>query len=260
MSNPYGATWYSQDSILVDKARKGSSACRQAGETGNRDSAKENEVLQTPQVLPGGDEILFTVAGATGDDRWDKAQIVVQSLKTGERKTLFTGGSDARYVSTGHIVYALGGNLFAYAFDAPKLKVTNGPIPILQGVLRSPARNTAATFFSFSNNGYLAYVPGSSLSSSDTLLALIDRADPKKPLPLMPGNYSAPRISPDGKQAAIQVDDGKEVYIGIYNLSGTQAMRRLTFGGGTAERLTTPEKGVLQMQIQHRNRKRDHGK
>ena len=248
MSNPYGATWYSQDSILVGQGPKGIIRVPAGG--GKPETvipAKENEVLQTPQVLPGGDEILFTVAGATGDDRWDKAQIVVQSLKTGERKTLFTGGSDARYVSTGHIVYALGGNLFAYAFDAPKLKVTNGPIPILQGVLRSPARNTAATFFSFSNNGYLAYVPGSSLSSSDTLLALIDRAGTKKPLPLMPGNHSAPRISPDGKQAAIQVDDGKEVYIGIYNLSGTQAMRRLTFGGGTAERLTTPEKGVLQI-------------
>jgi serine/threonine-protein kinase len=94
----------------------------------------------------------------------------------------------------------------------------------------------------------------------------------------VPGKYSAPRISPDGKQAAITVDDGKEVYIGIYNLSGTQAIRPLTFGGhntnplwtrdgqriifqsdrdgdgglfwqradgsGPAERLTTPEKGV----------------
>jgi len=100
--------------------------------------AKENEVLQTPQVLPGGDEVLFTVAGTTGDDRWDRAQIVVQSLKTGERKTLINGGSDARYVPTGHIVYALGGNLFAVAFDAPKLQVTSGPIPIVEGVLRSP--------------------------------------------------------------------------------------------------------------------------
>ena len=151
VSNPYGATWYSQDSILVGQGPKGIIRVPAGG--GKPETvipAKENEVLQTPQVLPGGDEILFTVAGATGDDRWDKAQIVVQSLKTGERKTLFTGGSDARYVSTGHIVYALGGNLFAYAFDAPKLKVTNGPIAILQGVLRSPARNTAATFFSFS--------------------------------------------------------------------------------------------------------------
>jgi Tol biopolymer transport system component len=95
----------------------------------------------------------------------------------------------------------------------------------------------------------------------------------------MPGKYSVPRFSPDGKQAAIEVDDGKEVFIAIYDLSGIQAMRRLTFGGkntnplwtrdgqriifqsdregdgglfwqradgsGSPERLTTPEKGVL---------------
>jgi serine/threonine-protein kinase len=283
VSNPYGAVWYSQDSILVGQGSKG--IIRVPADGGGKPEtvipAKENEVLQTPQLLPGGDEVLFTVAGTSaGDERWDKAQIVVQSLKTGVRKTLFAGGSDARYVPTGHIVYALGGNLFAYAFDAPKLKVTSGPIPIVQGVRRSPGA-TAATFFSFSNNGYLAYVPGSSLSSSDTLLALIDQAGIKKPLQLMPGKYSVPRISPDGKQAAIQVDDGKEVFIGIYNLSGTQAMRPLTFGGhntnplwtrdglriifqsdregdaglfwqradgsGSAERLTTPEKGVAQV-------------
>jgi serine/threonine-protein kinase len=278
IDNPYGATWYSQDSILVGQGSKGIIRVP-AGGGGKPETvipAKENEVLQTPQVLPGADEVLFTVAGTSAGNRWDTAQIVVQSLKTRERKTLFTGGSDARYVPTGHIVYALGGNLFAYAFDARKLKLTNGPISILQGV-RSSAPTPSATFFSFSNNGYLAYVPGNSLSSSDTLLALIDRAGTPKPLPLMPGKYSAPRISPDGTQAAIEVDDGKEVFIGIYNLSGTQAMRRLTLGNahntnplwtqdgqwiifqsddgalfwqradgnGPAERLTTPPKGVL---------------
>jgi serine/threonine-protein kinase len=278
VSNPFGATWYSQDSILVGQGSKG--IIRVAAGGGKPETvipAKENEVLQTPQVLPGGDEVLFTVAGITGDDRWDKAQIVVQSLKSGLRKTLFTGGSDARYVPTGHIVYALGGNLFAVAFDASKLQVTSDPILILQGVLRSDPQNTAATFFSFSNNGYLAYVPGSSLSS-DALLVLIDQAGTKKPLQLMPGKYSNPRISPDGTQAAIQVDDGKDVFIAIYNLSGTQAMRPLTFGGhkrnplwtrdglwiifqsddgalfrqradgsGSPERLTTPENGLAQV-------------
>jgi serine/threonine-protein kinase len=224
---------------------------------------------------------LFTVAGTTGDDRWDKAQIAVQSLKTRERKTLINGGSDARYVPTGHIVYALGGNLFAVAFDAPKLQVTSGPIPIVEGVLRSQPARSGATFFSFSNNGHLAYVPGSSSSLTDALLVLIDRAGNKKPLPVMPGKYSVPRVSPDGKQAAIEVDDRKEVFIAIYDLSGTQSMRRLTFGGhntnplwtrdgqriifqsdregdgglfwqradgkGSAERLTTPEKGVTHL-------------
>jgi len=134
-----------------------------------------------------------TNAGTTGDDRWDKAQIVVQSLKTGEPKTLFTGGSDARYAPTGHIVYALGGNLFAVAFDASKLHVTSDRIPVVEGVLRAPSGTTAATHFSFSNNGHLAYLPGNPSSLYDTLLALIDREGTKKPLPVMLGKYSVPR-------------------------------------------------------------------
>src|SRR5262249_2135715 len=128
MANPYGAIWYSQDSILVGQGPKGIIRVPAGG--GRPESvitAKENEVLQTPQLLPGGDEVLFTVAGSTGEDGWDKAQIVVQSLKTGERKPLNIVGSDAWYLPTGHIVYALGGNLFAVAFDAPRLQVTSGP-------------------------------------------------------------------------------------------------------------------------------------
>ena len=41
----------------------------------------------------------------------------MQSLKSGERKTLVNGGTDARYVPTGHIVYALGGTLLALGFS-----------------------------------------------------------------------------------------------------------------------------------------------
>src|SRR5207342_1862180 len=38
--------------------------------------------------------------------RWDKAQVVVQTIATGARTTIVTGGSDARYVQSGHVLYA----------------------------------------------------------------------------------------------------------------------------------------------------------
>ncbi len=104
-------------------------------------SVKDGEVMYGPQVLPGGEWVLFTIAtGATASataDTWDKAQIVVQSLKSSERKTLVSGGSDGRYLPTGHLVYALGGVLFAVPFDLPRLAVTGGPVPIVEGVRRS---------------------------------------------------------------------------------------------------------------------------
>ena len=50
-------------------------------------------------------------------DRWDRAAIVVQSLRSGARKMVIAGGSDARYLPTGHIAYMMGGIVFAVRFD-----------------------------------------------------------------------------------------------------------------------------------------------
>ena len=68
-------------------------------------------VMNSPQMLPDGQTLLFTLGASTGSrDRWDQARIVVQSLRSGERKTLIEGGSHARYVPTGHLVFARGGS------------------------------------------------------------------------------------------------------------------------------------------------------
>ena len=80
--------------------------------------------------------MLFTLAKGTAGDRWDKAQIVGQRLPSEGRKTLIEGSSDARYVPTGHLVYALGGALFAVPFDLKTLEVTSGAVSVVQGVRR----------------------------------------------------------------------------------------------------------------------------
>jgi hypothetical protein len=57
-------------------------------------------------------------------------------FESGERKVLWRGGSDARYVPTGHLVYALDDALFALPFDLERLEVTAGPVPLLAGLQR----------------------------------------------------------------------------------------------------------------------------
>jgi Tol biopolymer transport system component len=223
--------------------------------------------------------VLFTIATANTRDGWDKAQIVVQSLKTSERKTLVMGGSDGRYVPTGHIVYALSGVLFAVPFDLRHLNVTSGPVPIVEGVSRSNTGAPGVAHFSVSSTGSLVFVPGpASTSSAQSDLALFDRKGGVEPLKLPPGPYEVPRVSPDGKRVAFGTTDGKEAIVWIYDLSGTSAARRLTVGGnnrfptwssdgqrvafqsdregdlgifwqradgtGTAERLTKPDQGT----------------
>ncbi len=59
-------------------------------------------------------------------ESWDDTQIVVRSLETGEQTVLVTGGSDGRYVSTGHLVYVRLGTLMAVPFDPVRLAVTGG--------------------------------------------------------------------------------------------------------------------------------------
>jgi serine/threonine protein kinase/Tol biopolymer transport system component len=194
-------------------------------------SVKDGEVMYGPQVLPGGEWLLFTLATAATADGWNKAQIVVQSLKSSERKTLVSGGSDGRYLPTGHLVYALGGVLFAVPFDLTRLAVTGGPVPVVEGVKRSSGL-TGTAHFSVSSTGTLVFVPGpASMSLALFDLALVDRNGAVQPLKLPPGAYEYPRLSPDSKRIAFGSDDGKDAIVWIYDVAGARSARRLTLGG-----------------------------
>jgi eukaryotic-like serine/threonine-protein kinase len=201
-------------------------------------SASSQEFMSDPQLLNDGTSLLFTVTKESGASRWDKADIVVQSVKSGERKVLVHGGSTVRYIPTGHLVYALGGTLFAIRFDAKKLRVEGGPVPILEGVLRGsqPQNFSGAAQFSFSNTGSLTYFPGPAGGTGETgippqTLALADRNGKVQPLGLPPQPIYHPRSSPDGKQLVFGTDDGNEGIIWVYDLKGNGPARRLTFGG-----------------------------
>jgi len=184
-----------------------------------------------PQLLPDGDTLLFTIAKRTNVaiNRWDEAQIVVQSLKTRVRKALIKGGTDARYVPTGHIVYMSEGTLFARPFDLPKLEVTGGAVPVVEGIRRENLQ-TYLAHYAFSNSGTLIYVPGPTLPGQQDLV-LFDRRGVRKPLKLPAARYSYPRVSPDGKRVAFETDDGKLSVVSIYDLSGASAPSRLTYDG-----------------------------
>ena len=139
---------------------------------------KGDETAASPQLLPGNETLLFTLVKGEPFDRWDKAHIVVQSLKTGQRTTLLEGGSDGRYLPSGHIVYVRGGVLYGVPFDVRLLRTTGGPVPMLEGVHRSGATGTA--FWSLAANGTLLYVRGSAPSTLYRAVALaIGRASLK---------------------------------------------------------------------------------
>ena len=196
-------------------------------------TVKDNETAHGPQVLPGGKAILYTVRGA-GEGDWDKAKIFVQSLEPGSTPQLvIDGGREGRFVSTGHIVYAYQGTLFAVPFDLKQLKKTGGPTPVVEGV-RNSAVTTGSSQFSFAENGTLIFVPGPlSGGGSGALrtLAFRDRSGNElERLKVPPRAYSYPRVSPDGKRVAVSTDDDKPD-VWIIDLAGGSAPRQLTLGG-----------------------------
>jgi len=137
-----------------------------------------------------------------GPNRWDQAQVVVQSLSSGKRTVVVQGGSDARYLSTGHVVYALRDGLFGIAFDAKRLKVAGGAVPIVQGVQRSVGVNGAGSNYAVSDRGTLVYVTGgTSLRSLVWMNRTGTAAGPISSIP--PGTYEDPRVSPDGGRVLV---------------------------------------------------------
>lgn len=228
----FGMNWHDEE-ILFGQGSAG--ILRVSANGGNPETIvtiKSGEFAHGPQLLPGAGRVLFTLSSGTVPDAWDKALIVTQSLKSGERKTVVTGGSDARYVGTGHLVYAFGGVVFAVRFDPKRLTVVGGPVPIVEGVRRSVGGTTGTAQFSSSEDGTLAYVPGpSSTVGALQDIGLFDKDGGVQPLKLPAAAYEYPRVSPDGTRVAVGTDEGKEAIIWVYELSGATARRRLTFGG-----------------------------
>ena len=174
--------------------------------TGAAGEVEAGETVLAPQMLPGGDALLFTIASLTGGPaRWDQARAVVQSLRTGERKTVLEGGSGARYVSTGHLIYAVGGIVFAAPFNLDRRELRGEAVPVVEGVRRG---TTGEMQLAVSDSGALAYLPGPTGNQTVRRLAVGDRSGNITGLPVPPAAYSHVRVSPDGTRAALGVDDG----------------------------------------------------
>ena len=226
---PSGLRWEVDDTLLY---AKGDGIWHISSNGGTPEKIVEvaaDELPSQPQLLPGGEWVLFSLNRGQEPYDWDTAEIVAASIRTGERRVLYSGGSSPRYVPTGHLVFAFGSTLYALPFDAASVQVSGSPIPVVTGVYRGAGRGI--TQYAFSDNGTLIYVPGNGVDAGVESIGVFTRDGDFDGTPLPAGNYADPRVSPDGRRAAYTrtFPDGPDIE--IYDLSGKAAPRRLTFGG-----------------------------
>jgi eukaryotic-like serine/threonine-protein kinase len=239
---PFGMIW-DASGILVGRSGAGIMRCpMNGGELEPLVSVPAGEQAYGPQLLPGGKAMLFSVASlADGPLRWDKSRVVVQTLATGARKTLATG-TDARYLASGHMIYAVAGIVFAVPFDPARQEILGPAVAVVEGVSRPVAVSTGVAQLAVSRTGTLLYVPGKvGTASADRAVATADRSGTLTRLPIPAGPYEQIRAARDGTHLAIGIVTGQEANVSIQDLSGASAMRRLTFGGRNRFPIWSPD-------------------
>ena len=239
---PHGASWASDDTIVY-APNLGSGLMRISSAGGTPQplttpDPKQKELSHRwPQVLPRNKAVLFTVQTAT-QGSYDDARIAVLSLETGKWRTLFEGGFYARYVPSGHIVYAHAGGLLAVPFDVSRLQTTGLPAPVQEGVITTAATSGGAEY-DVAESGLLVYVPGNARPPMRTLV-WVDRQGVSKEIPAPLNTYTTPRLSPDGKLLAVQILNAGSQDLWVYEFKRNTLMR-LTFGSGSAFPLWTTD-------------------
>ena len=185
-----------------------------------------------PQILPGGKAVIFTNRCTGGPD------IEVYSLETSQRTKLNIRGHYARYLPTGHIVYARTGTLYAVRFDVERLKVVGSSVPIVPGVLTGGSMS--AHFAISPRNGSLAYVPVVTRSTERTPVWVEREGRIESLLAATPRNYISVTISPDGTQLAFGIGDGDNRDVWIYDLT-RHTLTPLTSDGNSNFPIWTPD-------------------
>ena len=176
-----------------------------------------------PEILPGGQAVLFTVVpqGAI-----ENAQIAVLSLASRTYEVVLPGGSHARYVPTGHLVYGVRGTLQAVGFDLDRLEVTSDPVPVVDTVY---TKASGAANFGVAQNQSLVYVRGGGALVDGVSLVWVDRDGNEEPLAAPPGIYQGLRLSPDGTRVAMNaVNDSGSRDIHVYDIARNN-LTQLTF-------------------------------
>ena len=187
----------------------------------------------TPWQLPGDGAVLYTVMRRARD--WASVQLVVRRREAAASEVLLTGASSARYVPTGHLVFARDGALWATGFDPQDLRTRGEPVPVLEEVMHAieagnSSIDSGAAQYDVSSSGTLAYVTGGKYEAPLLPLFWVGTDGERELVEIDPSNYMYPRLSPDERYFAIRTGPESDGDILVFEVA-TRATRRLRLDG-----------------------------
>ncbi len=224
-ASPWGGHWDASGQIYFSHARGALGRVPASGGTVTIVSRPDIDTgvneIDWPQALPGGRFVLVQLWHSTVSD----CKIGVVEIATGKARPLFDGAY-ARYIPTGHLVYArFDGSLFTVPFDPGKGEVTGTPTPVGHAQL-DPF--TGAAQFDVADNGLLVYLPG---GPSTHQLVWVDRAGRVDPLDsAWFGTFGTLALSPNGSRLAVSITTSEGEHLWVKPLP-QGPLSRLTYGG-----------------------------
>jgi Tol biopolymer transport system component len=235
--------FWGDDGYIYFSATPGIMRVREAGgsaEVVAAPSEERGEIrFESPQLLPGGAQLLYSVYGEQGDTT---ARVDVLTLTTRKRKTVLDGVGVATFVPVarnaprGYLVYGLNAALFAAPFDSRSLE-TGGARAVASDMSGVGAWSSAGV----SASGTLAYLSPVKLEGNATLVVM-DRDGTQHRLPEPPRLYGEVQFSPDGRRVEVGTNSPTltSTDTWIYELDGG-GLTRLPIGGANFGNVWTPD-------------------
>jgi serine/threonine-protein kinase len=159
--------------------------------------AKGREAHVSPEILPDGQTVLFTVLSA------ESASIAAIALDGGDSRVVLSGAHSPRFLASGHLFFQRNGtdDLMVTRFDPTRLAPAGEP----QRVAPSATVNSVATY-GVADDGTLIYsAPGETAENTRYSIVAIDREGHERVLLDALGSVGQPRVSPDGRSILYRV-------------------------------------------------------
>ena len=230
-----GGSWDDDGSLIVGTGKPGTAGLVRIAPGGGPPSALvelgKGEMFHSfPQFLSGRNAVLVTTVHAPPMVETNTIDVV--SFADGSRKTLVRGATSAKYLASGHVVYANRSGVFALPVDLDTVEPRGQPVRVLSDALFDPV--TGGAQMDVSRGGTFVYRKNPGVGGPTPMFVRwIDATGNQVPLLDEPGLYTErPRLSPDGLSVALTVRDGADQ--DIYVFSPQRGSRtRLTHGGAT---------------------------